>query len=67
MQILVEAKANGIEILPPSINRSVRHFKVENGKIRFSLSAIKGVSQPFLQKLMQARKDVNNHLTRFLI
>ena len=57
MQILAEAKANGIEILPPSINRSVRHFKVENGKIRFSLSAIKGVSQPFLQQLMQARKE----------
>ncbi|WP_341321037.1 DNA polymerase III subunit alpha [Solibacillus sp. FSL H8-0523] len=57
MQILAEAKANGIEVLPPSINRSVRHFKVENGKIRFSLSAIKGVSQPFLQQLMQARKE----------
>lgn len=57
MQILMEAKANGIDILPPSINRSVRHFKVENGKIRFSLSAIKGVSQPFLQQLLLARKE----------
>ncbi|WP_274307715.1 DNA polymerase III subunit alpha [Solibacillus daqui] len=57
MQILMEAKANGIEILPPSINRSVRHFKVENGKIRFSLSAIKGVSQPFLQQLLKVRDE----------
>ena len=56
-QILAEAKSRGIEILPPSINRSMRHFKVENGKIRFSLSAIKGVPQPFLQKLLTARKD----------
>lgn len=62
MQILMEAKANGIEILPPSINRSVRHFKVENGKIRFSLSAIKGVSQPFLQQLLKVRDE---HQQRF--
>ncbi len=55
--ILAEAKSQGIEILPPSINRSMRHFKVENGKIRFSLSAIKGVPQPFLQKLIIARKE----------
>ena len=56
-QIMAEAKSSGIEILPPSINRSVRHFKVENGKIRYSLSAIKGVPQPFLQKLITARKE----------
>ncbi|MBD8032302.1 MULTISPECIES: DNA polymerase III subunit alpha [Solibacillus] len=56
-QILMEAKARGIEILPPSINRSMRHFKVEGGKIRFSFSAIKGVPQPFLQKLLIAREE----------
>ncbi|MER2153470.1 MAG: DNA polymerase III subunit alpha [Solibacillus sp.] len=56
-QIIMEAKARGIEILPPSINRSMRHFKVESGKIRFSLSTIKGVPQPFLQKLLIARQE----------
>ncbi|MER2114550.1 MAG: DNA polymerase III subunit alpha [Solibacillus isronensis] len=56
-QIIMEAKARGIEILPPSINRSMRHFKVESGKIRFSLSAIKGVPQPFMQKLLIARQE----------
>ncbi|MGN7478095.1 DNA polymerase III subunit alpha [Solibacillus silvestris] len=56
-QILMEAKAKGIEILRPSINRSMRHFKVENGKIRFSLSAIKSVPQPFLQKLLICREE----------
>lgn len=55
-QIVAEAKARGIQVLPPSINKSVRHFKVENGAIRFSLSAIKNVPQPFLQKLLEVRK-----------
>lgn len=54
-QLLLEAKQRGIEVLPPSIQKSARHFKVENGRIRFSLSAIKGVPQPFLQKLLAVR------------
>ncbi len=54
-QILMEAKQRGIEVLPPSIHKSARHFKVESGRIRFSLSAIKGVPQPFLQKLLAVR------------
>ena len=56
-QILQEAKSKGIRILPPSISKSVRHFKVEQGAIRFSLSAIKGVSAPFLKKLMEIRRQ----------
>lgn len=56
-QILLEAKQRGIDVLPPSIHKSARHFKVENGRIRFSLSAIKGVPQPFLQKLLAVRKE----------
>ena len=56
-QILSEAKQRGIEVLPPSIHKSARHFKVENGRIRFSLSAIKGVPQPFLQKLIRVRDE----------
>ena len=62
-QILAEAKVRGIEILPPSINKSMRHFKVESGKIRFSLSAIKGVPQPFLQKLIAVRTEKQQPFT----
>ena len=54
-QIIYEAKAKGIRILPPSISKSARYFKVEQGAIRFSLNAIKGVSAPFLKKLMEVR------------
>lgn len=56
-QIITEAKQKGIPILPPSISKSMRHFKVEQGAIRFSLSAIKGVSSPFLKKLLEVRKS----------
>lgn len=54
---IVEARNKGINILRPSIRYSNRVFLVENGQIRFSLSAIKGLSQPFLQKLIQARME----------
>lgn len=52
-QLIQEAKSRGIQILPPSIARSGRHFKVEQGKIRFSLSAIKGVPQPVLKRIAE--------------
>lgn len=56
-QFMLEAKNKGIEILKPSIFKSYRHFTVENGKIRFSLSVIKGVSQNFIKKLMEIRNN----------
>lgn len=55
MQLVLEAKAKDLEILPPSISQSRMHFKVEKGRIRFSLSSIKGVSTPFLKKLLAIR------------
>ena len=32
----------GIPLLPPDINQSVQHFSVENGAVRYALSAVKG-------------------------
>ena len=56
VQLILEAKNRGIEILRPSLQKSQRIFTVEDGKIRASLSCIKGLSQPFLQKLLAIRK-----------
>ncbi|RUL56425.1 DNA polymerase III subunit alpha [Lysinibacillus antri] len=56
-QLILEARNKGIEVLRPSISKSHRLFTVENGNIRFSLSAIKGLPKPFLQKLMEIRKS----------
>ncbi|MGN0241609.1 MAG: DNA polymerase III subunit alpha, partial [Candidatus Weimeria sp.] len=41
--LLKDAKSYGIKVLPPDINASEKEFTVENGKIRFALSKIKGV------------------------
>ena len=42
VKYIAEAKAMGIEILPPTVNESHHSFTVSDGKIRFGLSAIKG-------------------------
>ncbi|MGX9135558.1 DNA polymerase III subunit alpha [Rummeliibacillus sp. JY-2-4R] len=58
-KILMEAKHRGIVILPPSINESGRSFRVQNGAIRFALSAIKGVPHTLLNKIIELRKVGN--------
>ena len=55
-KILHEAKQKGVVILPPSINDSGRSFHVQNGAIRFALSAIKGVPHTFINKVMEIRR-----------
>ncbi len=57
-QYILEAKNKGIEIERPSIQKSYRHFAVENGKIRFSLSVIRGISQNFFKKLLEVRANL---------
>lgn len=42
---LSSTRKMGIKILPPSINKSMQGFKVENGSIRFGLEGIKGLSK----------------------
>jgi DNA polymerase-3 subunit alpha len=44
-----------IEILPPSVNYSHRHFSVREGKIRYGLAAIKGVGDSAIDSIMEAR------------
>ncbi|MCA1032330.1 DNA polymerase III subunit alpha [Bacillus timonensis] len=51
-----EAKQRNIKILPPSINKSWYPFLVEDGCIRFSLSAIKGVGSTILREIFEERK-----------
>lgn len=53
---LFEAKEKGIEMLGPSINQSEYAFKVENGKIRYSLKAIKNVGVAVVKEIFQERK-----------
>jgi DNA polymerase-3 subunit alpha len=52
-----EAKQKGIEILPPSINKSHYPFKPEEEGIRFSLGAIRGVGAAALKEIIGARQN----------
>ena len=63
--VLEEVRHQGIEILPPSINQSVAHFNVENGKIRFGLGAIKGVGLGAIEAIVAAREKHGSFRTIF--
>lgn len=62
----------GIDILPPCVNRSMAHFTVEKGKIRFGLAAIKGVGHSAINAIIEARDEAEGafddifHLVRDL-
>lgn len=47
----------GIEILPPDVNRGESDFSVDNGKIRYGLSAIKSIGRPVISALVKEREE----------
>jgi DNA polymerase-3 subunit alpha len=50
-----EAKRLGIEIVPPSINRSGLEFEVEGNKIYYALGALKGVGAQAVESMVATR------------
>ena len=46
----------GIGILPPDINKSEGMFSVEDGKIRYGLTAVKGIGHPVMAALEADRE-----------
>ncbi|MDY5022344.1 MAG: DNA polymerase III subunit alpha [Blautia sp.] len=46
----------GIKILPPDINHGEYGFSVDNGSIRYGLSAIKSIGRPVIEALVAERK-----------
>lgn len=55
-QYIREVKQMNYKVLPPSINQSGYYFKVENGSIRYSLAAIKGIGAVAIKEILQKRK-----------
>jgi len=51
-----DAKARGIEVLPPSINESTHEFRAEGGRIRFGLGAIKNVGEKSVEAIAAERE-----------
>ncbi len=52
-----------IHILPPSINDSEWGFSVENGSIRYGLSAIKSVGRPSIESMISERREHGRFLS----
>ena len=47
----------GIRILPPEINHGVYGFSVDNGAIRYALSAIKSIGRPVIEGIVREREE----------
>jgi DNA polymerase-3 subunit alpha len=62
---VAEARADGIEVLPPDVNESAKAFGAfppvsgskKEGRIRFGLGAVRGVGESAVQAILEARKD----------
>jgi DNA polymerase III subunit alpha len=52
---IMEARDQGIELLPPEINRSDRDFTVEDGKVRYGLAGVKNVGVGAIQDVVEVR------------
>ena len=49
------ARKENIEVLPPNVNKSKTYFSVENGKIRYGLSGLKGVGVGAIDVMIKER------------
>ena len=52
-----EARDIGLSVLPPNVNASLVDFTVENGGVRFALSAVKNVGEGAAESVVAARKE----------
>ncbi len=50
------AKAQGIKVLPPCINKSLDEFHVEDGAIRFGLGGIKNIGVGIVKQIVEERE-----------
>ena len=52
-----ECTEMGIEVLPPDVNSSGSDFAVVDGKIRFGMTAVKGVGDSAVRAIVRARDE----------
>ena len=56
-EYIYACKQMGIKILPPDINKGMGGFSVDNGNIRYGLTAIKSIGRPVIEAIIQERND----------
>lgn len=57
----------GIKVLPPDINTSDYNFSVEDGHIRFGLSAVKNIGEGAIRMILGARERIGKFISPFEI
>lgn len=57
VKFIDECKVQNIEVLEPNINKSDTYFKVEDGKIRFALAAVKNVGESVIDSIVEEREN----------
>lgn len=55
-EYILTCRSMNIPILPPDINEGEGSFSVDNGSIRYGLSAIKSVGRPVIEAIVTERK-----------
>jgi DNA polymerase-3 subunit alpha len=65
-QIERELPFFNIKLMPPHLLKSEMGFTIENGNIRFGLSAIKGISDSSMEKLIKFRGNYDNKIDCFI-
>lgn len=61
------AKEMGIEVLPPNVCKSFKHFSVEDGKIRFGLLSVKNVGEAIIDEIVDVReKNAPDNIFEFI-
>jgi DNA polymerase III subunit alpha len=68
VKYVTECREDGIEILPPDINKSEKSFTVVDNKIRFGLSGVKNVGDAALDSILAVREELGEFtsFTQFL-
>ncbi|SDB26231.1 DNA polymerase-3 subunit alpha [Pseudobutyrivibrio sp. YE44] len=56
-EYIASCREAGIELLPPDVNYGESDFSVDNGKIRYGLSAIKSVGSNTIAGIIEDRKE----------
>jgi len=57
VKLIKDCRENGINVLPPDVNRSSAYFRIEEDGIRFGLAGIKGVGEKAALHIEEVRRE----------
>ncbi len=61
--LLDDCRKLKIPVLPPDVNNPAVHFNVEDGKIRFGMSAIKNVGVSAVEEILRSRESLGRNFS----